>query len=285
MITLEARRRFFAEEIAAVAGVSNATLINAFAAVPRERFLPAGPWVVRSDMDFGAPLRQTPDADPAHTYHNYSVAIRPERQLFNGAPALLATAIDALDVAAGARVLHIGTGLGYYAAILARLTGPAGRVVAIEIDADLAESARANLASIPWVDVRQGDAATIPDERFDAILVNAGTTHVPRAWTDVLNADGRMILPLTASMPGTGAVGKGLLLRLSATPDPHLLEVRPITFVAIYSAVGVRDDKANAQLGQALAKHPFPPLKRLRLDPHEPAESCWLHTDRGCFGR
>ena len=94
-----------------------------------------------------------------------------------------------------------------------------------------------------------------------------------------------MVLPLTASMPATGPIGKGLLLRLSRTPDARLLDVRLITFVAIYSAVGVRDEKMNALLGQALAKHPFPPLKRLRLDPHEAAESCWLHTERGCFGR
>ena len=62
--------------------------------VPRERFLPPGPWTVRSEADFGGPARQTPDDDPRHVYHNLSVAIDPARQLFNGPPSLVALCIE-----------------------------------------------------------------------------------------------------------------------------------------------------------------------------------------------
>src|SRR5688500_13707975 len=150
---LTARRHFFAEEIQAVAGLKSAALVEALATVPREAFLPGGPWVVQGDIS-GA--RPTPDGDPRHVYHNYSVAIDPERQLFNGAPALVAGAIDVLGVTAGMRVLHVGAGLGYYSAILAHIAGPTGRVVAIEVDKELAAQAQANTQSMPWLEVRAG---------------------------------------------------------------------------------------------------------------------------------
>lgn len=63
--------------------------------------------------------RRTPDGDPRHVYHNLSIAIDPERQLFNGAPSLLALCIDRLAIRSGARVLHVGCGLGYYSALMA----------------------------------------------------------------------------------------------------------------------------------------------------------------------
>ena len=57
---LEARRRFYAEEIEAISNLKTAALVEALASVPRERFLSAGPWTVRGEADFQAPPRQTP---------------------------------------------------------------------------------------------------------------------------------------------------------------------------------------------------------------------------------
>src|ERR1700730_8989815 len=98
---LALRRRFFAEEIEAVAKLRSPALVDAVASVPRERFLPAGPWTVLAESDITgmapAKTRQTVDADPARVYHNIGVAIDPERQLFNGQPATLAPWIDALE--------------------------------------------------------------------------------------------------------------------------------------------------------------------------------------------
>src|SRR4029077_16310524 len=84
---LDLRRRFFAEEIEAVAKLRSPRVVDAFAAVPRERFLPAGPWTVLSASGegfmstAGIRLRPTPDADPARVYHNIAVAIDADRQL------------------------------------------------------------------------------------------------------------------------------------------------------------------------------------------------------------
>jgi protein-L-isoaspartate(D-aspartate) O-methyltransferase len=276
---LTARRRFFAEEIQAVAGLKTAALVDALATVPREAFLPGGPWVVQGDMS-GA--RPTPDGDPSHVYHNYSVAIDPQRQLFNGAPALVAGAIDVLGVTAGMRVLHVGAGLGYYSAILAHITGPTGRVVAIEVDKELAAQAQANTQSTPWLEVRAGDATTPFAEAFDAILVSTGVTHPQPAWLDALAEGGRMIVPLTAVIPAMGPVGKGVMVLVTRRSGEDF-GARALTFVAIYSGLGLRDDGLNEQLGRALMRTPFPRLTRLRRDAHAAEAACWLHGAEFCL--
>ena len=134
MTEIELRRRFFAEELEAVCKLRTPALVDAFARVPRDQFLPPGPWTVLSDsgesymMGGGARTRLTPDADPARVHHNIAVAIDPERQLFNGQPGTLGAWIDALELGAGARVLHVGAGLGYYTAVMGECAGSTGRV-------------------------------------------------------------------------------------------------------------------------------------------------------------
>src|SRR5262245_21790299 len=170
-------RRFFAEEIEAVAKLRTPGLVAALAAVPREQFLPPGPWTVLANPDFMASdsmwTTTTPDSDPRRVYHNIVEAIDPARQLFNGQPSTLTSWIDALALVPGARVLHVGCGLGYYTALLAQAVGSSGRVVAYEVDELLAAEARQNLAYMSWVEVRNNDASTGFDDTFDAILINA----------------------------------------------------------------------------------------------------------------
>jgi protein-L-isoaspartate(D-aspartate) O-methyltransferase len=280
---LTERRRFFAEEIQVIANLRSAAVVDALATVPRERFLRDGPWTIRGEADFQAPPRQTADADPRHVYHNVAVAIDPARMLFNGAPGLLAMALDRLALKPGSRVLHVGAGTGYYTAIAAHCVGPAGRVLGIEVDTLLAAEATVNLASMGWAEIRHGDAAADFGESFDAVLVNAGTTHPLDSWIDALADGGRMILPLTANMPAMGPIGKGPLVLLTRTGDAEALDARLIGFVAIFSAVGLRDEALNERLGQALTTSPMPPLKRLRRDRHQVTDTCWLHGPTACF--
>jgi protein-L-isoaspartate(D-aspartate) O-methyltransferase len=287
MIDLARRRRFYAEEIEAVAKLRSRALVEALAEVPRERFLPPGPWTVLAEADVTglapAKFRQTEDADPARVYHNIGIAIDPSRQLFNGQPATLAPWIDALELARGSRVLHVGAGLGYYTAVMAHCAGPSGRVLALEADEALARQARANLAPIPWVEVRAVASAETRGETFDAILVNAGVTHPLEAWLDALADGGRLILPLTASMPAMGEIGKGFVFL--ATRDVDAFTVRLVGFAAIYSAVAIRDDNLNAALGKALMTGPqaAAAVRYLRRDRHDPEPRCWLHGPSFCL--
>lgn len=275
-------RQFFAEEIQIAANLTSPTLVDALAATPRERFLPPGPWTIRSEADFQTMPRQTPSADPKHVHHNVAVAIDPARTLFNGSPGLIAGCIDALKLTPGARVLHVGAGLGYFTALMAYCVGPAGRVVAIEVDEGLAAGARANLAAAPWVDVRHGDGASGLDEPFDAILVNAGVTHPLPQWLDTLAPGGRMILPITVPMPAR-TIGKGPMLLLTQTDNPVVLTARVHGFVMIYSAIGIRDDARTGAIGAALAKNPFAPVKHARLDAHDAGPECWMHQPGFCL--
>ena len=288
---LDLRRRFFAEELEAVARLRSARLVDAFAAVPRERFLPAGPWTVLSDsadsymLMAGIRTRPTADADPARVYHNLAVAIDPERQLFNGQPGTLGVWIDTLDLGAGMRVLHIGAGLGYYTAVMAECVGIAGRVVAYEVDDVLTRDAVRNLAPYAHVDLRHGDGSEALGESFDAILVNAGVTHPLETWLDALAHGGRLLVPLTTPLPAMGStLGKGVVVLVTRHHD-GATAARVVTFVAIYSALGIRDPTLDEVIGKALLAGPaqWQAVKRLRRDPHDAAPSCWLHTARCCF--
>ena len=278
-MTLDEHRRAYAEQIAAVARVETPGLQEAFAAVPREAFLPPGPWLVVAE---GQQPRQTPDADARHVHENVSVAIDPARQLFNGAPAFLARLIDRLALRRGSRVLHIGSGLGYYSAVMAHLAGPGGAVVATEIDETLAAAARSNLAALPGVSVENVDGTAISGS-FDAILVNTGVTHPLDAWLDALASGGRLLLPLTVGLPGMGSLGKGVVVLIARTPDGRRFSAEVLSFVAIYSAIGVRDPGIEASLGQALRRTSFPNLTQLRRDPHVSSPDCWLHGDSFCL--
>jgi len=287
MMDLSLRRRFYAEEIEAVARLRSRVLVDALATVPREQFLGPGPWTVVADGDLTgagpAKTRETADADPARVLHNIAVAIDAARMLFNGQPGTLAPWIDALELTPGARVLHVGAGTGYYTALIAHCVGTGGHVVAYEADAALGARARANLASLPWVDARAEAAGDLAGGAFDAILVNAGVTHPLPSWLDALADSGRMILPLTATMPAMGNIGKGLVFLVQRAGETFSAQLSG--FVAIYSAVGVRDDAINAALGKALMAGPqrAHAVARLRRDRHDAAESCWLHGASFCL--
>lgn len=292
MTELERRRRFFAEELEAVGKLRSPALVDAFARVPREQFLPPGPWTVLADSDltfatgWGASrTRMTPDAEAGRVYHNIAVAIDPDRQLFNGQPGTLGAWIDTLEIRRNARVLHVGCGLGYYTAVMGECAGPDGRVLAFDVDDALVDRAQRNLASRPWIEARHGDASAPFGETFDAILVNAGVTHPLDVWLDALEPGGRMIVPITASMPAIGSpLGKGLVLFVTKDAAGGFA-ARVVTVVAVYSALGIRDPRMDEPIGKAMMAGParWMAVTRLRRDTHEPDSSCWLHGASCCF--
>jgi protein-L-isoaspartate(D-aspartate) O-methyltransferase len=270
----------YAQQIVAAAGATTPALLDAFAAIPREQFLGPGPWVI---VGAGDPKpRRTPDADKRHVYADASVAIDAERQLFNGAPSFLARMIDSLALVPGSRVAHIGAGTGYYSAIMGFVVGATGRVVAAEIDEPLAAAARRNLAPTPWVEVQQNDGASL-EGPLDAILVNAGVTHPQESWLDALAAGGRLLLPLTVAMPAMGGtLGKGVMLMIRKS-EAGALAADVTSFVAIYSALGLRESGIERILSEALRRTSFPNLTQLRRDTHDRVDNCWLHTERFCL--
>jgi protein-L-isoaspartate(D-aspartate) O-methyltransferase len=79
-----------------------------------------------------------------------------------------------------------------------------------------------------------------------------------------------------------GPISKGVLVMITRNGN-DAFDARVLTFVAIYSGIGLRDDGLNEQLGKALMRMPFPRLQRLRRDAHVQSAECWLHGDRFCF--
>ncbi len=281
-IALEDYRRFYAEEIAAVTALRSAALMEAFAKMPREHFLGPGPWEI-AGPDFGmgpqVNYRATEDADPRRIYHNVAVVIQRQRNLNNGHPGTLAAWLDRLEVAPGEHVFHVGAGLGYYTAILSDLVGAAGRVTAIEVDADLATRARANLDPWPNVDMRTGDGGEFDPGPVDAIFVNAGVTHPHPLWLDRLTDGGRLLLPLTFDVGG--GIGKGVMMLVRREGDRYA--ARFLTLVMIYSSTSVRDAEVNGLLMRQIGSPKLFSVQSLRRDAHEAEETCWLHGKGFCF--
>ena len=127
-------RRAYAKQILAQAQVDNSRLEQAFAEVHREDFLGPGPWVIPRWFGYVP----TPSADPVYLYIDSVVQVIAERHLNNGQPSGHAIWITSASIKAGEHIVHIGTGTGYYTAIMACLVGPSGKVTGIELDASLA---------------------------------------------------------------------------------------------------------------------------------------------------
>jgi protein-L-isoaspartate(D-aspartate) O-methyltransferase len=283
MMPLETIRRFYAEEIQSVANLQSAALVDALASVPRERFLGPGPWDVAmpDPRRPGAVVyRKTPDADPRHVYHNVLVAIDAARELNNGHPGTLAACLDSLNLAPGETFLHVGCGAGYYTALAAAIVGGTGRVIGIEIDQELASRAKENLRTLNHVTVRSGDATTYEPEPCDAILVNAGFTHPLPPWLDALKVGGRLLLPITAAVPGSPiSVGWMLLV----TRDAGRFRAQSTMPMAIFASPSGRDDGLNVLIRQTLATGGWLRVKTVRRDAHVKTDTCCIHSDHVCL--
>lgn len=272
----EARRQF-AEELRVTAHMGNERLVGAFAAVPRERFAGPGPWRILNLYDG---YWTTPDDDPRWLYHNVVVALDEKRGLNIGEPGLWAYQLDRIALHEGERVLQIGTGSGYFTAILAETVGQNGRVDAIEIDEPLAARATRNLKPWPATAVRQGDASAPIDGTWDVIVAFAGATAPQSWWLDALADGGRLLLPLTAADLSVS----GFMLRV----DRHgnALAARSVGRVGFYPCIGARTPEGEAALRRALGDPAGQKaLRSLRRDTHDADESCWLHGEGWCLSK
>ena len=273
--SFEQARRWYAEELHFTAGVRSRDVIEAFATVPRERFVGLGPWRIRSPFWRVTPGEQywtTEDADPRHVYHDVLIALDEMRGINNGQPSLWAGLFDQLAITVGERVLHLGCGTGYYTAIAAELTGVNGRVTGIEIDPGLTEQARAVLT--PWrqVSIVNADGSSTSLDPADIIIASAGATHPLPGWLDALNPGGRLLMPMTA-VDQWG----GMLLVTHHAPGAYAARfLRQAGFIEFS---GARDPEIERRLAAAFRRDRGASVQSLRRAPHEPDETSWLAGD------
>jgi len=156
-------------------GIGDAAVLRAMDEVPRDLFVER-PFAESAYADQALPIAcgQTISQPYVVAYMTEQLGVRPEH-----------------------RVLEIGTGSGYQAAVLSRL---AAQVVSIERYRTLAETARARLAALGYnnVEVRVGDGlAGLPDDApFDRIIVTAAAETIPQSLVDALAPGAVMVLPL-----------------------------------------------------------------------------------------
>jgi protein-L-isoaspartate(D-aspartate) O-methyltransferase len=207
------RERMLAEQLAA-RGIRDERVLAAMRKVPRHRFVQA--------------------SEASHAYEDRPLPIGHGQTISQ--PYIVAYMSQALELSGDERVLDVGTGSGYQAAILGEL---AREVWSIEIVAPLAASAGERLSALGYqnVHVRCGDGYLGWPEHapYDAILVAAAPDHVPQPLVDQLALGGRMILPVGKSEQD--------LVLLRKTPTGIVQEdVLPVRFVPM---TGVAEERGQ----------------------------------------
>lgn len=277
-ISVEQCRRFYAEEIRVVAGLTSPALIDAFARVPRERFLGPPPWHFSSGISLRARNYRSTN-DVRDLYHDIFVALKIDKSLNNGQPSIIARFLAALDLAAGERVLHVGCGTGYYTALISETVGPKASVVALEIDSDLAAMAATNLKEYANVTVLNRDGATFAPGPVDAILINAGVTHPHPSWLHDLKEGGVLVAPFLVGK--TLDSSDAIVLRIARKGQQYTAELE--TVLTIYPSPSLREPAIQSLLNTSFESHDLLRLHSVRIDAHNLTDTCIVHSSTICF--
>ncbi|HEX9948071.1 MAG TPA: protein-L-isoaspartate(D-aspartate) O-methyltransferase [Allosphingosinicella sp.] len=218
-------------------GIESPRLLDAFRSVPREEFLP------EAVRDFA--------------YEDGPLPIEADQTISQ--PYIVALMIAAAEVAPGDRVLEIGAGSGYAAAVMSRL---AAEVIAVERHFELVELARSRMARLGYDNVRivQGDGTGgLPEEApFEAILCAASGSHVPEALRLQLSTGGILVMPIGES----GAVQRLVKVTRRGERDFDEEDLGPVRFVPLIGAHGWADPKGENEMSVpqriAAAAEPLP---------------------------
>jgi protein-L-isoaspartate(D-aspartate) O-methyltransferase len=172
---LTAERRTMIDVQIRKRGVSSVRVLEAMASVPRHEFVPAQ---FRDDAYADKPL-------PIGEGQTISQ------------PYMVAAMTEALELTGSERVLEIGTGSGYQAAVLSLLVS---QVITVENHTSLALAAQERLTNLGFANVHvhngDGSAGFLDAAPFDAILVTAGAPEIPRIFATQLREGGRLVIPV-----------------------------------------------------------------------------------------
>ncbi|MFI9149540.1 methyltransferase domain-containing protein [Streptomyces sp. NPDC053367] len=219
-----------ADELVKAEAIRTPPWREAFATVPRHVFVPE--WFEQETDDRGIAVwrQRTAEQDLAAVYRDVTLvtaldpatAERVDETAWTGIPtssgtlpSLMAGMLESLTVQDGHRVLEIGTGTGYNAALLCARLGDAD-VSSVDVDAALVDAARARLANLGYephllaCDGTQG----YPGQQasFDRIIATCSVPHVPTAWLEQLGPGGILLTDVSLGIEGG-------LVRLSARGD------------------------------------------------------------------
>jgi len=179
-----ALRQTLADELRSKGLFQTGAVEAAFRAVPRHLFVP------------GVPVEKA--------YTNTWIGTKPTDDggwiSSSSSPDIMAIMLEQLALEPGQRVLEIGAGTGYNAALIAHIVGPSGHVTTLDIDEDIVAGAREHLAAAGVENVQAvcadggfGFAEAAP---FDRIMLSVGSGDISAAWREQLRPGGRIVLPL-----------------------------------------------------------------------------------------
>jgi protein-L-isoaspartate(D-aspartate) O-methyltransferase len=181
---LAALRERLVAEVQRVSGVRDERITAALRDVPRHLFLPHLP-PRDAYLDDAIVTKRDAGGQPISS---------------SSQPAIMAIMLDQLALAPGQRVLEIGAGTGYNAALISHITGPAGAVTSVDIDDDLASQAREHLAAAGYPDVTvaaaDGAGGYPPGAPYDRIIATVGVSDLAPAWLDQAAPGARIVVPL-----------------------------------------------------------------------------------------
>jgi protein-L-isoaspartate(D-aspartate) O-methyltransferase len=177
-------RERLATQVIAANRIGSERVAAALHEVPRHLFLPEHPPEV-AYLDDAIVTKRDATGQPVSS---------------SSQPAIMAIMLDQLDLAPGHRVLEIGAGTGYNAALISHIVAPSGQVTSVDIDSDLAEAARAHLASAGYSGVTVGcadGAAGYPEHApYDRIIATVGVSDLAAAWLEQAGPDAQIVVPL-----------------------------------------------------------------------------------------
>src|SRR6516225_7072227 len=177
-------REQLATRVVADTRISSERVAAALYAVPRHLFLPERP--------------------PEVAYQNDAIVTKRDETgqpiSSSSQPTIMAIMLDQLDLAPGQRVLEIGAGTGYNAALISHVVGPAGEVTSVDIDPELVGRAREHLVGAGFGDVTVvcGDGAGGYPERapYDRVIATVGVSDLAPAWLEQAVPQARIVVPL-----------------------------------------------------------------------------------------
>ena len=215
------------DQLKAQGRIRTARVESAFRAVPRHLFLP------------GYPLQRVYSDKAIDTKRMAGEAVSSSSQ-----PSMMAVMLEQLGLRRGHRVLEIGAGTGYNAALMAHIVGKSGQVITVDIDEDIVDDARAHLAAAGFAQVQAiagdgglGYAVAAP---YDRIILTVGAWDIAPAWREQLESDGRLLLPLSIAAGAQASVAFD-------RADDHLMSVSlsPCGFMMLRGAFAGREQRVR----------------------------------------
>jgi protein-L-isoaspartate(D-aspartate) O-methyltransferase len=202
------QRKRLAEDVSKTTKIRNRRIIDAIASVPREHFVTE---TLRS-----------------HAYEDRALPLTEEQTISQ--PSMVAIMLQELDCGPNDRVLEVGAGSGYAAALLGRI---AGEVHAIELRPNLAHGARRVIERLGYDNVKihvgDGSRGLAQFAPYDRILVSAGAAEIPEALVHDLAPGGRIAIPV-----GTDDFGQALMVGVKdADGTTHWKRTTPCIFVPL----------------------------------------------------